>query len=352
MKWGGKKHSSSSPPSSYKCFFISHFSWLSKFKHMRIISEPKPSKLKQNSPSNGRFYGGDDDEPFWRVLSFSEDKEHNKTEEDIIKPSTLLYNLEDELKIERLNGKRNNGTKDRNFPNEIEVIDECDREKNFGYLKRRYEKKVQSVFEEKLLKLERTKEEKDEEGEKGMLQNDSPRTICTPRTHFRRSREAYEKKQCVELKAKVNKQKLSVNLSKEIHRKKPKPSFKVRVHSPRIASKVEICKIRAIEDMKKARLKMKKKEETLKGKSSLDHSFAVVKCSFDPRRDFRDSMIEMIMEKKINKPEEMEELLACYLTLNSSEYHDLIIKVFKQVWLYMNQACWCVKSNKQMKQCC
>ncbi|XP_019444729.1 PREDICTED: transcription repressor OFP5 [Lupinus angustifolius] len=338
MKWGGKKPSSASPPSSYKSFFLSHFSWLSKFKHMRIISEPKPPKLKQNSP-------------------FSEDKEHhNKTEEDITNPSTVLYNLEDELKMERFNAKRNRTRqcreeKDRKFPNEIEVsleIDECDREKELRYLKRRYERKVQNVLEEKLLKFERT----EEKGEKGTLQNDSPRTICTPRTHFRRSEEAYEKKQSVELNAKVNKQKLSVNLSREIHRRKTKPSFKVRVNSPRMASKVEICKIKAIEDMKKARLKMKKEEETLKGKSSLDHSFAVVKCSVDPGRDFRDSMIEMITEKQINKPEEMEELLACYLTLNSSEYHDLIIKVFKQVWLYMNQASWCVKSNKPMKQCC
>ncbi|CAL0306475.1 unnamed protein product [Lupinus luteus] len=316
MKWGGKKHSSPSPPSSYKSFFLSHFSWFSKFKHMRIISEPKPPKLKQNSP-------------------FSEDKERrNKTEEDILKPSTVLYNLEDELKMERLKGKRNGSSqckeeKDRNFPNEIEVsleIDEFDREKELGYLKRRYEKKVQNVLEEKLLKFERT----EEKGEKGMLQIDSPRTICTPRTHFGRNREACEKKEMVELKEKVNKKKLSVNLNREIHRRKPKPSFKLRVHSPKMASKVEICKIKAIEDMKKARLKMKKEEETLKGKSSLDHSFAVVKCSVDPRRDFRDSMIEMITEKQINKPEEMEELLACYLTLNSSEYHDLIIKVFKQ----------------------
>ncbi|KAJ0082898.1 hypothetical protein Patl1_10432 [Pistacia atlantica] len=60
-------------------------------------------------------------------------------------------------------------------------------------------------------------------------------------------------------------------------------------------------------------------------------SFAVVKTSFDPQKDFRDSMNEMIMEKKISQPEELEELLACYLTLNSDEYHDLIIKVFRQV---------------------
>ncbi|KAL2925588.1 Transcription repressor OFP5 [Bienertia sinuspersici] len=43
-------------------------------------------------------------------------------------------------------------------------------------------------------------------------------------------------------------------------------------------------------------------------------SFAVVKSSRDPQQDFRDSMIEMIMEKRIRQPEELEELLACFLT--------------------------------------
>ena len=53
----------------------------------------------------------------------------------------------------------------------------------------------------------------------------------------------------------------------------------------------------------------------------------------------RFSMIEMIMEKKgISQPEELEELLACYLTLNSYEYHDLVIRVFRLVWFGLIRA--------------
>nr|GLL36803.1 transcription repressor OFP1-like isoform X1 [Ipomoea trifida] len=60
-------------------------------------------------------------------------------------------------------------------------------------------------------------------------------------------------------------------------------------------------------------------------------SFAVVKASKDPQRDFRESMVEMIVENNIRASKDLENLLACYLSLNSNEYHDLIIKVFKQI---------------------
>ncbi|KAK4386526.1 Transcription repressor OFP5 [Sesamum angolense] len=110
-----------------------------------------------------------------------------------------------------------------------------------------------------------------------------------------------------------------------------KQNNRVKACSPRTE-----CKIRAIEDMKKARMKSKKKERKehieVAGKTMFD-SFAVVKSSYDPQQDFRDSMIEMIRERGIDRPEDLEELLACYLTLNHDEYHDLIIKVFRQVWI-------------------
>ncbi|EPS67743.1 hypothetical protein M569_07034, partial [Genlisea aurea] len=63
--------------------------------------------------------------------------------------------------------------------------------------------------------------------------------------------------------------------------------------------------------------------------------FAMVKSSFDPEKDFWDSMVDMIRERKIQHHDEMERLLACYLTLNGDEYHDMIIDVFRRVWLQM-----------------
>ncbi|XP_011033512.1 PREDICTED: transcription repressor OFP5-like [Populus euphratica] len=141
-----------------------------------------------------------------------------------------------------------------------------------------------------------------------------------------------------ELKTKREKLRKSLYINRELQRKK---KSKVRAISPRTASKVEICKIKALEDMKKAKMKKKKKarEKKMEGFTGLEN-FAVVKTSFDPQKDFRDSMIEMIEEKRISRSEELEELLACYLTLNADEYHDLIVKVFRQVWFDLNEACF------------
>lgn len=113
---------------------------------------------------------------------------------------------------------------------------------------------------------------------------------------------------------------------------------KVKAYSPRTVARNE-CKIKAIEDMKraKAKTKMKKKTESVERRKTGFDSFAVVKSSVDPQRDFRSSMIEMITEKQIKRSNEMEELLACYLTLNADVYHDVIIKVFRQVWFELNQ---------------
>ncbi|KAI3680841.1 hypothetical protein L6452_35618 [Arctium lappa] len=125
----------------------------------------------------------------------------------------------------------------------------------------------------------------------------------------------------------LRKQRKSVDVSKETRKKRSKQRRKVNAFSPRI---------RALEDMKRTRMKMNR-EKAVKDafRTGLD-SFAVVKRSFDPQRDFRDSMIEMIIENGIRQRDELEELLACYLTLNCDEYHHLIIKVFQQVWVELN----------------
>jgi uncharacterized protein (TIGR01568 family) len=49
-------------------------------------------------------------------------------------------------------------------------------------------------------------------------------------------------------------------------------------------------------------------------------------------------MVEMIASKRIGRPEELETLLACYLSLNADEHHDCIVKVFRQVWFELNPA--------------
>lgn len=97
--------------------------------------------------------------------------------------------------------------------------------------------------------------------------------------------------------------------------------IRLRTNSPRLASK----KIQAYA----------RKSVSSRNKQYLSESFAVVKSSVDPQRDFRDSMVEMIVENNIRASKDLEELLACYLSLNSKEYHDVIVKAFEQIWFDM-----------------
>ncbi|XP_062090772.1 transcription repressor OFP8 [Humulus lupulus] len=60
-------------------------------------------------------------------------------------------------------------------------------------------------------------------------------------------------------------------------------------------------------------------------------SFAVVKKSSDPHHDFRTSMVEMIVEKQIFAANDLEQLLQCFLSLNSDHHHRVIVEVFTEI---------------------
>ncbi|OIV98546.1 hypothetical protein TanjilG_12132 [Lupinus angustifolius] len=96
--------------------------------------------------------------------------------------------------------------------------------------------------------------------------------------------------------------------------------LRLRINSPRVRSRKSVS-------------------SAASGRRSLSDSFAIVKSSLNPQRDFRESMMEMIEQNNIKSSKDLEDLLACYLSLNSDEYHDLIIKVFKQIWfdLFYNE---------------
>ncbi|KAB5569888.1 hypothetical protein DKX38_003681 [Salix brachista] len=57
----------------------------------------------------------------------------------------------------------------------------------------------------------------------------------------------------------------------------------------------------------------------------VSESVAVVKKSQDPHRDFKRSMLEMILGRQIFEAEDLEELLQCSLSLNSRQYHGGIL---------------------------
>ncbi|GAB4830804.1 hypothetical protein Ancab_004834 [Ancistrocladus abbreviatus] len=58
---------------------------------------------------------------------------------------------------------------------------------------------------------------------------------------------------------------------------------------------------------------------------------AMEKCSCDPREDFRQSMIEMIIENRIEEPKDLRYLLNCYVKMNAEEYKVIILEVFHEV---------------------
>ncbi|PRQ29256.1 putative transcription factor OFP family [Rosa chinensis] len=386
MKWGSGSKTKKPPPSfsasssTSKPSLISHVfpsSWLSKFKQKTGNSESKPGKVnrkgKRNSPSlgspriasggGGRFYGDDDGvDGYWR-LSFGEDSvEGEKKSRGALRSVRYESDEEFEAKPSKVIGMSKSG--------------------NAREWKLR--KGNKGVSGKKGLELEREAEESEERSSKTGEEDDvlemlAARTMLTKekdskhglasgarKYHYASSNlktieeegseekptsdwQKLKERKIQEVMEKSEKHRKSLYISRDLQRKpRPKRSNRVRVCSPRTASRVEICKFKALQEMAKAK-KAAKERKVQQVRTGLD-SFAVVKCSFDPQQDFRDSMVEMIVEKKITRPDDLEELLACYLTLNSDEYHDLIIKVFRQVWFDLNQTCF--GSELQNDQCC
>ncbi|XP_047974461.1 transcription repressor OFP7-like [Salvia hispanica] len=72
---------------------------------------------------------------------------------------------------------------------------------------------------------------------------------------------------------------------------------------------------------------------TVEGK--VKESFAIVKRSENPLEDFKKSMMDMIVEKQMFDKKDLEQLLHCFLSLNSSNYHGIIVEAFSQIWTAM-----------------
>ncbi|OIT39940.1 PREDICTED: transcription repressor OFP7-like [Nicotiana attenuata] len=64
----------------------------------------------------------------------------------------------------------------------------------------------------------------------------------------------------------------------------------------------------------------------------VNESFAIVKKSADPYEDFKNSMKEMIIEKQMFEAEDLEQLLLCFLSLNSRQHHAIIVEAFAEIW--------------------
>lgn len=74
------------------------------------------------------------------------------------------------------------------------------------------------------------------------------------------------------------------------------------------------------------------KASTFGTKTGVMESIAIEKKSKDPYMDFKESMMEMIVEKGIIEVRDLEDLLHCFLTLNSREHHQVIVEAFTAIW--------------------
>ncbi|KAL8044862.1 hypothetical protein ABFX02_08G074000 [Erythranthe guttata] len=81
-----------------------------------------------------------------------------------------------------------------------------------------------------------------------------------------------------------------------------------------------------------ARLSMLKKLIPCAIDGKVKESFAVVKRSENPYEDFKNSMMDMITEKQMFDHRDLEQLLQCFLSLNSGNYHGIIVQVFSDIW--------------------
>lgn len=83
--------------------------------------------------------------------------------------------------------------------------------------------------------------------------------------------------------------------------------------------------------------KMEKKREETKFVVML----AMEKCSYDPREDFRESMMEMITVNRLRDAKDLRSLLNYYMSMNSDEYHSLILEIFHEVCTNLFLSCKC-----------
>ena len=60
-------------------------------------------------------------------------------------------------------------------------------------------------------------------------------------------------------------------------------------------------------------------------------SIAVEKDSNDPHKDFRASILQMILEREIYTETDLRELLECFLQLNATCHHQVIVQAFMEI---------------------
>ena len=68
------------------------------------------------------------------------------------------------------------------------------------------------------------------------------------------------------------------------------------------------------------------------GRRVVRESVAVAVDSAEPYEDFRESMVQMVVEKEIYAWDDLNDLLHQFLSLNSPRHHPLILHAFADLW--------------------
>ncbi|KAJ4793172.1 transcription repressor [Rhynchospora pubera] len=104
------------------------------------------------------------------------------------------------------------------------------------------------------------------------------------------------------------------------------PELKLRPILTKPRSRASKLKVKSISPRCNSRTKQRR---------WISESYLVMKYTTNAEKDFMESMVEMIVEKNIIRLKDLEELLACYLSLNSREYQDVIVKAFEKIWFVL-----------------
>ncbi|KAL3617003.1 hypothetical protein CASFOL_039397 [Castilleja foliolosa] len=298
----GKKYSPSSSSQASIISRVFQASWFPNKLKQKVTTDPDKNLSKsqhryhpipisplQSVKKEARFYSVDDEDAFWR-LSFREERTEGRKS-----ISGILVSYSDEESQIPVSGFLSFGSREIEEKLYKERIMR-EHEERFTSPRRKHARSRKPV-ERDIFPVETTYKAQMEEGFQ-----DSP---VSSSENEETSDEDYEVRR------------VSISERQNSRPRRVERKIRAKNNSP----KQEL----GIDEMKKERTRLKYKETTIYD------SYAEVMNSFDPQQDFRDSMVEMICEKGIRRPEELEDLLACYLTLNCDEYHDLIIKVFQQV---------------------
>ncbi|KAK8971054.1 hypothetical protein KSP40_PGU016061 [Platanthera guangdongensis] len=83
----------------------------------------------------------------------------------------------------------------------------------------------------------------------------------------------------------------------------------------------------------KAAEKRRRRSRKKRGdESAVAESVEVVKESSEPYADFKESMVQMIVENELYSSEDLNDLLHRFLVINSPRHHHVILRAFADLW--------------------